>query len=322
MKPINSLLILKEVVIKKYIGVSMKLNVLLFTVAIVMLPVQNFAHAQIVNKQFPEEGLTYQQGKDTGFDQYKTKSLFGTKKIVLTFDDGPDAVETPRLLAILKKYNVKATFFMLSERFNAKTMPIIKQVISEGHTIASHHHDHENNNSKTEAQYRDGLRESILKVAKVLEEVDAPNREIYYRFPYGAYGSKSLSYHHFNIMKEVSQELFGDNCINFAFWDIDSLDWLKPMDEKDIISNIMANIEGGTAYNMVKGRWSGKSKKEKYTISRPMGGGVVLMHDIHARSVDTVETLLKAFKQKGVEVVPLNEVSEYSYKGKECRLKN
>ena len=52
-----------------------------------------------------------------------------------------------------------------------------------------------------------------------------------------------------------------------------------------------------------------------------MGGGVVLMHDIHARSVDVVEVLLKIFKSKGIEVVPLNEVSEYSYKGKECRLK-
>ena len=299
----------------------MKLGSALSVLALA-LTMTSVASAQLIEKQFPEEGKDYVQGRDTGFDQYKTKSLFGTKKVVLTFDDGPHATETPRLLNILKKYNVKATFFMLSENFNDKTMPIIKRVIAEGHIVASHHHDHENNNSKSEAQYRKGLKESILKVAKVMEEVDAPNREIYYRFPYGAYGSKSLSYHHLNVMKEVSQELFNDNCINFAFWDIDSLDWLKPMDKGDVISNIMANIEGGTAYNMVKGRWSGKMKKDKYTISRPMGGGVVLMHDIHERSVDTVETLLKTFKDKGIEVVPMNEVSEYSYKGKECRLKN
>lgn len=299
----------------------MKLNlvlVTLLTVAFSSAPVL----AQLVEKQFPEEGLDYKPGRDSGFDQYKTKSLFGTKKVVLTFDDGPNAVETPRLLAILKKYNVKATFFMLSENITDKTLAIVKQVVKDGHTIASHHQDHENNNTKTESQYRAGLKESVLKIAKILEEVDAPNREIYYRFPYGAYGAGSLSYHHMNVMKEVSQELFGDNCINFTFWDIDSLDWLKPMDQKDVISNIMANIEGGTAYNMVKSRWTGKSKKDKYTISHPIGGGVILMHDIHTRSVDTVETLLRTFRDKGVEVVPLNEVSEYSYKGKECRLKN
>lgn len=280
-------------------------------------------HSQInVNdKQFPEEGKPYKPGVDVGFEQFKTKSLFGTKKVVLTFDDGPDAVNTPVLLDILKKYQVKATFFMLSEKFNAKTLPLIKAVASQGHIIASHHHDHENNNGKDETTYKAGLKESILHVARIIDELNIPGKEIYYRFPYGAYGAGSLNYHHFNVMKEVSQELFGDNCINFAFWDIDSLDWLKPMEQSDIISNIMANIEGGTAFSMKKGRFSGKYKKEKYTISRPMGGGVVLMHDIHSRSVQAVETLLKSFKAQGIEVIPLNEVEEYSYKGKECRLK-
>lgn len=279
------------------------------------------AQVNLQDKQFPTEDRNYQAGEDTGFEQYKTRSLLGTKKVVLTFDDGPDSVQTPKLLEILRRYNIKATFFMLSEKFNSKTMPLIKQVISEGHIVASHHHDHENNNTKSEDDYRTGLKNSILKVAQVLEESKAVNREIYYRFPYGAYGSGNLSYHHMNVMKEVSKELFGDNCINFAFWDIDSLDWLQPMDKSDVLSNILANIEGGTAYVMKKSKWSGKLKKESYKISRPMGGGVVLMHDIHQRSVETVETLLKNFKEKGIEVVPLSEVEEYSYKGKECRLK-
>lgn len=296
----------------------MKLIIQTLVLSIVFNTAHSAVHVQ--DKQFPEEGKEYKPGLDNGFDQYKAKSLFGTKKIVLTFDDGPDPIQTPRLLDILKKYNVKATFFMLSEKFNEKNMALIKRVANEGHIIASHHHDHENNNSKSEASYRDGLKKSILNIAQILESIDAPNKEIYYRFPYGAYGSGSLPYHHFNVMKDVSQELFGDNCINFAFWDIDSLDWLKPMDQGDVVSNIMANIEGGTAYNMIKGKWSGKMKKDKYTITRPMGGGVVLMHDIHARSVDAAEALLETLKDKGVEVVPLNEVSEYSYKGKGCRL--
>jgi peptidoglycan/xylan/chitin deacetylase (PgdA/CDA1 family) len=298
----------------------MKLTSKMILVTTMMMSTLTFAQVSIGDKQFPEDGKVYRPGQDVGFDQYKAKSLMGTKKIVLTFDDGPDPIQTPRLLDILKKYNVKATFFMLSEKFTDKNMALIKRVAMEGHTIASHHHDHDNNNSKSESQYRAGLKDSILKIAKVMEEVNAPSREIYYRFPYGAYGAKSLSYHHFNVMKEVSQELFGDNCINFAFWDIDSLDWLKPMDQKDIIANVISNVEGGTAYNMVKGRFSGKSKKDKYTISHPMGGGVVLMHDIHARSVDAAEVLLKTLKQKGIEVVNLSDVEEYSYKGKECRL--
>lgn len=298
----------------------MKLTSKIVLVTTMIMSSLSFADVSIGDKQFPEDGKVYRPGVDSGFDQYKAKSLYGSKKIVLTFDDGPDLVQTPRLLEILKKYNVKATFFMLAEKINPKTIPLIKRIALEGHIVASHHEDHENNNTKTEAVYRAGLKDSVQKLSQILEEIDAPNKEMYYRFPYGAYGSASLPYNHMNVIKDVSQELYGDNCINFAFWDIDSLDWLKPMDNKDVISNVMANIEGGTAYNMVKGRFSGKSKKDKYTISHPIGGGVVLMHDIHSRTVDLMDTLLKTLRDHGVQVVPLNEVEEYAYKGKECRL--
>ncbi len=273
-------------------------------------------------KQFPEDGKVYIPGVDSGFAQYEAKSLFQTKTVALTFDDGPDINQTPRLLDILKKYNVKATFFILTEKLNNKTKPIVKRIIEEGHIIASHHHDHENNNAKTEDSYREGLKKSVKVIAQLLEELKAPNKEIYYRFPYGAYGSKSTAYHHFNIMKEVSQELFGDNCINFVFWDIDSLDWLKPMNQSDVESNIMANLIGGTAYNLKKKFFSGKLTKTPYNIIHPMGGGIILMHDIHSRSVDTVGPLLERFRAEGIQVKPLNEIEEYSFKGKECRLKN
>jgi peptidoglycan/xylan/chitin deacetylase (PgdA/CDA1 family) len=217
---------------------------------------------------------------------------------------------------------MKATFFILTEKINSKTKPLLKRMVLEGHTIASHHEDHENNNTKSLELYRAELTKSIKTIAQILEEVNAPHREIYYRFPYGAYGGKGLSYHHFNVMKEVSQELFGDNCINFAFWDIDSLDWLAPMSQSDVISNIMANIIGGKAYDMKKNWLTGKLTKKSYILNHPEGGGVVLMHDIHARSVETLVPLLEKLKNEGVEVKPLNEVEEYSYHGKECRLKN
>lgn len=275
----------------------------------------------LLDKQFPEDGRNYVSGADTGFDQYRTSSLKGTRTVSLTFDDGPHSVYTPRILDLLKKYNVKATFFMLTENITPSTIEIVKRIAREGHIIASHHHNHNNNNTKSENEYKNELKNSIRTVAKIMEEVNAPHKEIYYRFPYGAYGSKGLSYHHFNVMKEVSNELFGENCINFSFWDIDSLDWLKPMDKGDIVSNVIAHVDGGTAYNMTKGRFTGKYKKDKYTISRPIGGGVVLLHDIHEKSVEATEVLLQTLAAKGIQVVALNEVSEYSFGNKDCRLK-
>lgn len=269
--------------------------------------------------QFPVPGQIYIPGKDIGFSKYLTKSLRGSHKLALTFDDGPDVTLTPRVLDSLKAYNVKATFFILTERINKSTMPIIKRMIAEGHTVASHHHDHITSDNKTEAVYRAGLKQSILATSSIMEEQNSLAREIYYRFPYGAYGSKKLAYHHMNVMKEVSELLFGDNCINFVFWDIDTADWLASITSEEITQNVMANLFGGAAYDFKFE--NGKYIKIKYNISKPIGGGVVLMHDVHLRSVNALPMILEKLKQKNVDVIPLQEIEEYAYNGKECRLK-
>lgn len=271
------------------------------------------------DRQFPDPNQVYIPGKDIGFSKYLTKSLRGTEKVALTFDDGPDVVLTPKVLDALKAYNVKATFFILTQRINESTMPIIKRMIAEGHTLASHHHDHISSDNKTEAIYRAGLKQSIKATTGLMEEENSLAREVYYRFPYGAYGSKKLAYHHMNVMKQVSNELFGDNCINFVFWDIDTADWLETITSAEITQNVMSNLYGGTAYDFEYK--NGKYIKVKYNISKPIGGGVVLMHDVHLRSANAVPMILEKFKTKGVEVVPLQEVEEFAYKGKECRLK-
>lgn len=276
--------------------------------------------AELQIKQFPDDGRDYRPGADSGFEVYRTKSMLKTKKVVLTFDDGPHAVNTPKTLDVLKKYGAKATFFVLTENVNEKTMPFIKRIIQEGHTLASHHHDHQNNNGKSEAQYRAELEKTVTTIAELNEKFGGSN-ELYYRFPYGEYGSGKLDYHHFNVMKEVSDKIFQENCINFAFWDIDSLDWLAPMSEKDIVSNVMAHLDGGKAYNMKKGRFSGKYKKDAYEITRPYGGGVVLMHDIHEKSVMALEQLLPKLLDAGYAIVPIKEIQEFRFADKTCQQK-
>lgn len=57
--------------------------------------------------------------------------------VALTFDDGPSPIYTPQILAVLKKYHVKATFFMVG--VNAKKYPdMVKAVRDAGMVIASH----------------------------------------------------------------------------------------------------------------------------------------------------------------------------------------
>lgn len=276
--------------------------------------------AELQIKQFPDDGRDYRPGTDSGFEVYRTKSMLNSKKVVLTFDDGPHVINTPKTLDVLKKYGAKATFFVLTENVSEKTLPIIKRIVQEGHTLASHHHDHQNNNGKSEAQYKAELEKTVTMIAELNTKFGGSS-ELYYRFPYGEYGSGKLDYHHFNVMKEVSDKVFQENCINFAFWDIDSLDWLAPMSEKDIVSNVMAHLDGGKAYNMKKGRFSGKYKKDAYEISRPYGGGVVLMHDIHEKSVMALEKLLPRLLDAGYAITPIKEIQEFRFGDKACQLK-
>ena len=67
-----------------------------------------------------------------------------TEKVVyLTFDDGPNAEQTPRVLDVLKRNNAKATFFCIGSRI-AGNEQILKRIIGEGHTIGNHSFSHTN----------------------------------------------------------------------------------------------------------------------------------------------------------------------------------
>ncbi|MGB6976646.1 MAG: polysaccharide deacetylase family protein [Gammaproteobacteria bacterium] len=108
----------------------------------------------------------------------RTLATKGT--VALTFDDGPTEVYTPQILAILKKNNIKATFFMVG--MNAKNHPdIVKQVLADGHAINSH--------SLTHPML------TKLDNARLYKEVHEPQVIIYdiigkkplcLRYPYGA----------------------------------------------------------------------------------------------------------------------------------------
>jgi peptidoglycan/xylan/chitin deacetylase (PgdA/CDA1 family) len=64
-------------------------------------------------------------------------------KLVLTFDDGPDPDYTPKILDILSKYHVPATFFVIG--INAENnIPIVKREFREGHEIGNHTFTHPN----------------------------------------------------------------------------------------------------------------------------------------------------------------------------------
>jgi peptidoglycan-N-acetylglucosamine deacetylase len=106
--------------------------------------------------------------------------------IALTFDDGPDSIYTPRLLDLLKKYQVKATFFVVGEK--AKQHPdIIKRMHQEGHEIGLHNYRHISNWFVLPFFLSRGLRKSADIIEQIIQE-----RPIYYRPPWGHFNLCTL----------------------------------------------------------------------------------------------------------------------------------
>lgn len=66
------------------------------------------------------------------------------KVVALTYDDGPHPVFTPRILDILDKYHVKATFFMIGNQME-RYPEVVKEVLKRGHIIANHTYTHPHN---------------------------------------------------------------------------------------------------------------------------------------------------------------------------------
>ena len=69
----------------------------------------------------------------------------GKKVVYLTFDDGPSTTNTPQVLDILDRYNVKATFFVLGSSIdkNDQAKEILKEQVKRGHAIANHTYSHD-----------------------------------------------------------------------------------------------------------------------------------------------------------------------------------
>ena len=81
---------------------------------------------------------------DIGSNIYLKSVCNGDKKekrLVLTFDDGPDETMTPRVLDVLKQHNIKATFFLIGEKVD-RSPSIVKRIVDEGHIVANHTYSH------------------------------------------------------------------------------------------------------------------------------------------------------------------------------------
>lgn len=101
-------------------------------------------------------------------------------EFALTFDDGPDPEITPKILAVLAKHGVKATFFEVGERALAHP-ELTKAVLAAGHALGSHSWDHADLTQLPEAEAEANIRRGHRAVEEAAGNGFHAN---FFRFPY------------------------------------------------------------------------------------------------------------------------------------------
>jgi peptidoglycan/xylan/chitin deacetylase (PgdA/CDA1 family) len=148
-------------------------------------------------------------------------------QVALTFDDGPHATNTPRLLDLLKERNVKATFFLVGT--NVEAYPdIVKRIVSEGHEVASHSLTHPNLGKMAEGSVTEQL-ERTHRAIKTACGVDV----VSFRPPYGSFTVTQRAW---------AASRFGYRTI---LWDVDPLDW-KVRDSAKVEAEILRATTPGS----------------------------------------------------------------------------
>ncbi len=130
--------------------------------------------------------------------------------VAMTFDDGPSAALTPKLLDLLAAHHMKATFFVVGQ--NAADHPeILKRAVHEGHEIANHSWSHPNYGKMGD----DAVRRDLQKTDDAIKAAIGTSPKLM-RPPYGSITARQKNWIH--------QE-FGYRII---LWDVDPLDWKRP----------------------------------------------------------------------------------------------
>ena len=130
--------------------------------------------------------------------------------IAMTFDDGPSATLTPKLLDLLAAHHIKATFFVIGENV-AEHPEIVARAAQEGHEIANHSWSHPNFGKMSDENVRRQLQQTDDAIKNATGK-----RPTLLRPPYGSITAREKRWIH---------DEFGYDII---LWDVDPYDWKRP----------------------------------------------------------------------------------------------
>jgi len=191
----------------------------------------------------------------------------GSASIALTFDDGPDPVYTPKMLDLLKKQGVKATFCVVGTRA-ARYPELVKRIVADGHTICNHTWQHRMDLGK---QSKEVILTDLRDTNKAILEA-APRAKIkYFRAP-GGYFSPQLV------------ELAAALGMKSVYWSLDTRDWefVKYDHGQPMVDHILETVQSGARR-----------------------GSIILAHDFHKPDTVIAFTALVPWLKKYFKLIAL-----------------
>lgn len=200
------------------------------------------------------------------------------KMLALTFDDGPNSVNTEKILDLLEQYDAKATFFICGENLDIETRSVFQEAIQLGCEIGNHTFSHKNMTALSEKELLEEIRKTNEKIA-FHSGTDYQCK--LYRPPYGL------------IDAEVMNTLY-DNGIRMhsIHWSSDSMDW----DYQDRYADQLISRE-----DAIEGAF-------ETIVSQTKEGTVILMHDVHSITPDILKLVLEKYTAEGYSFVTVSEL--------------
>ena len=212
-----------------------------------------------------------------------------TKKVALTFDDGPHKTYTVGIVNELEKYGFHATFFVVGNRVDGTSYgggSALSYVLKRENEVAIHGYTHlYSYDGCSDEKYESEISKTVEAIKGV-----APEYDVKLMRPIGGSISKSRI--------EASP-------YSIILWNVDSEDWKHKYSSGDsaqekaekintIVDNVMSNVEDGS---------------------------IILMHDIYESTYDAVKIILARLQAEGYEVVTVSELLGEPVPGKKYNSK-
>jgi peptidoglycan/xylan/chitin deacetylase (PgdA/CDA1 family) len=170
----------------------------------------------------------------------------GTKQLALTYDDGPNEPDTLRLLEVLAKHSVHATFFLIG-RYVQQRPDIVREIVGAGHIIANHTFTHPLLTFKSTAE----IRRELTACRTAIEDAVGKQSNLF-RPPFGGRGPAVL---------RIARELH----LQPIMWNITGYDWNAPP-ASVIEEKVSRRIRGGNVILLHDGGHKGLGADRSQTV--------------------------------------------------------